>query len=476
MERRREADGLADLADARRVAPLADLGVDELEHLPLAGGERARPARVGCGERRDGLAWALSHGPTVTRSRVRGKHPFDIFLDVEQAFVQRSCLTPVVRSSRQHRHRFQEPPTGRSSSELAAADTLDPPSATRASTTRPSRLPAGPPRAGRRSSAPPADRRAATEPPPSTDVGVGSSPSLLGLGLVLAVGTVRARRSAGPPSPPPSAARTSSTVVVEPGDTLWSIAAARSPPTPIRAPSSTRSSQARGTAALLPGRDAHLARRLTRRVRARHGDRGATDGTGATVDVVRCPVLPGERRQGRRLAPRRRRRRDPAPARVPRVRPPLHHLRAGRGGPLVVRKRVGASEPFDRAKLRAGDRAGGDGPARRRRRSTRSSPRSRRSCATRAARSRASGSGWPCSSGCGPSTTVAYLRFASVYKGFEDLADFEREVGELQKTTAPDARSAASASRRPRRLVHACTSANLRERPLTSTRRASDVR
>ena len=29
---------------------------------------------------------------------------------------------------------------------------------------------------------------------------------------------------------------------------------------------------------------------------------------------------------------------------------------------------------------------------------------------------------------------VAYLRFASVYKGFEDLADFEREVGELQKT------------------------------------------
>ena len=32
---------------------------------------------------------------------------------------------------------------------------------------------------------------------------------------------------------------------------------------------------------------------------------------------------------------------------------------------------------------------------------------------------------------------VAYLRFASVYKGFEDLADFEREVGELQKTTAP---------------------------------------
>lgn len=40
---------------------------------------------------------------------------------------------------------------------------------------------------------------------------------------------------------------------------------------------------------------------------------------------------------------------------------------------------------------------------------------------------------------------VAYLRFASVYKGFEDVTDFEREMGELRggelhKTTAPKAR------------------------------------
>ena len=34
---RREADRLADLPHARRVAALADLGVDELEHLALAG-------------------------------------------------------------------------------------------------------------------------------------------------------------------------------------------------------------------------------------------------------------------------------------------------------------------------------------------------------------------------------------------------------------------------------------------------------
>jgi transcriptional repressor NrdR len=34
---------------------------------------------------------------------------------------------------------------------------------------------------------------------------------------------------------------------------------------------------------------------------------------------------------------------------------------------------------------------------------------------------------------------VAYVRFASVYKGFEDVTDFAREVGLLQKTTSPKA-------------------------------------
>jgi transcriptional repressor NrdR len=36
---------------------------------------------------------------------------------------------------------------------------------------------------------------------------------------------------------------------------------------------------------------------------------------------------------------------------------------------------------------------------------------------------------------------VAYLRFASVYKGFEDVGDFEREVGLLTKTTEPKRRN-----------------------------------
>ena len=35
---------------------------------------------------------------------------------------------------------------------------------------------------------------------------------------------------------------------------------------------------------------------------------------------------------------------------------------------------------------------------------------------------------------------VAYMRFASVYKEFTELTDFEREVGLLQKRTPPKAR------------------------------------
>ena len=32
---------------------------------------------------------------------------------------------------------------------------------------------------------------------------------------------------------------------------------------------------------------------------------------------------------------------------------------------------------------------------------------------------------------------VSYMRFASVYKGFDNVEDFERELSELQKSTAP---------------------------------------
>ena len=36
---------------------------------------------------------------------------------------------------------------------------------------------------------------------------------------------------------------------------------------------------------------------------------------------------------------------------------------------------------------------------------------------------------------------VAYLRFASVYKGFDDVGDFQREMGLLRKETEPKRRS-----------------------------------
>ena len=35
---------------------------------------------------------------------------------------------------------------------------------------------------------------------------------------------------------------------------------------------------------------------------------------------------------------------------------------------------------------------------------------------------------------------VSYMRFASVYKGFEDVGDFQRELVELQKSTEPKRR------------------------------------
>jgi transcriptional repressor NrdR len=38
---------------------------------------------------------------------------------------------------------------------------------------------------------------------------------------------------------------------------------------------------------------------------------------------------------------------------------------------------------------------------------------------------------------------VAYLRFASVYRSFDSLSDFEREIAELRARTEPEAADAA---------------------------------
>jgi transcriptional repressor NrdR len=108
--------------------------------------------------------------------------------------------------------------------------------------------------------------------------------------------------------------------------------------------------------------------------------------------------------------------------------------------PVLVQKRSGVTEPFDRAKLRAGVERAASG---------------RLDEATIEAivvavdeELRAEGTDTVGSDRVGMAVLdqlrtldpVAYVRFASVYKGFEDLADFEREVGELQKTTEPKRR------------------------------------
>ena len=152
----------------------------------------------------------------------------------------------------------------------------------------------------------------------------------LGLGIVVAAG--QASAALGGSSLAPAERRPQVTsVVVEPGDTLWSIADEVAP--------ERRSAAGRRRAGRGAGHRASCCR--ARRSPGSASDRcrphtagGARRSRGQrAVRWIRAlSVLPGERRQGRRLARRRRRRRHPAAAGVPRVRPPLHDLRARRRG------------------------------------------------------------------------------------------------------------------------------------------------
>ena len=104
---------------------------------------------------------------------------------------------------------------------------------------------------------------------------------------------------------------------------------------------------------------------------------------------------------------------------------------------LVVVKRDGTREPFERAKVAAGIR-----------RATKNRPISEAEIAAVAAdleeelrlvgpELRSEAVGRAVLERLRLLDPVSYLRFASVYKGFEDVTDFEREVGLLQKTTLP---------------------------------------
>jgi len=98
--------------------------------------------------------------------------------------------------------------------------------------------------------------------------------------------------------------------------------------------------------------------------------------------------------------------------------------------PLWVVKRTGLREPFDRAKVVAGIRS-----------ACKNRPVSDSDMEELAQAE-------PSSQQVGVAVLerlqalddVAYLRFASVYKGFEDAGDFQREVGLLTKTTEPKRR------------------------------------
>ena len=109
--------------------------------------------------------------------------------------------------------------------------------------------------------------------------------------------------------------------------------------------------------------------------------------------------------------------------------------------PLVVIKRSGHPEPFDRTKIVAGLLAAAKNrPV---------SPEQMDAVALAVEESvRLLGPeltseriGWAVLDQLRGLDEVAYLRFASVYKGFEDVEDFEREVGLLTKATEPKAPS-----------------------------------
>lgn len=107
---------------------------------------------------------------------------------------------------------------------------------------------------------------------------------------------------------------------------------------------------------------------------------------------------------------------------------------------LLIRKRSGIAEPFDRAKLRAGiEKATKNLPV--------TADQVRDAVAGIDHRLRASGKREIDSKAVGAEVLaalreldhVAYMRFASVYKGFTSPEDFTRELATLEKDAPPKA-------------------------------------
>jgi transcriptional repressor NrdR len=109
--------------------------------------------------------------------------------------------------------------------------------------------------------------------------------------------------------------------------------------------------------------------------------------------------------------------------------------------PLIVEKRSGAREPFERAKVVAGvvaackNRPVSEAAIEKLVAKIEDDLRARTDVVT------TQDVGVAVLEGLRGLDDVAYLRFASVYKGFEEAGDFEREVGLLIKSTEPKRRS-----------------------------------
>jgi transcriptional repressor NrdR len=105
--------------------------------------------------------------------------------------------------------------------------------------------------------------------------------------------------------------------------------------------------------------------------------------------------------------------------------------------PLLVVKRSGAKVPFAAAKLRAGIEHAAAGSAIDGTALDALAHEVEEKARAVGPEVRSDAIGLAVLEGLRQLDLVAYMRFASVYKGFDTVDDFERELSELQKSTAP---------------------------------------
>ncbi len=105
--------------------------------------------------------------------------------------------------------------------------------------------------------------------------------------------------------------------------------------------------------------------------------------------------------------------------------------------PLVVVKRSGVTVPFDPQKLRAGIEHAAAGSAIDEAAIDALAHEVEEKARAAGPEVRSETIGLAVLEGLRHLDLVSYMRFASVYKGFDNVEDFERELSELQKSTAP---------------------------------------